>query len=63
MIFHDLVETADVVVQNYTTACLVDLVLDYETLRVRNPKLIYCSMNGFGCTGPKANDPAYYVVI
>jgi len=62
-IFHDLVETADVVVQNYTTACLVDLGLDYETLRARNPKLIYCSINGFGRTGPKANDPAYDVVI
>jgi crotonobetainyl-CoA:carnitine CoA-transferase CaiB-like acyl-CoA transferase len=62
-LFHDLVETADVVVQNYTTSCLVDLGLDYETLKARNPKLIYCSINGFGRTGPKANDPAYDVVI
>lgn len=62
-IFHDLVETADVVVQNYTTACLVDLGLDYETLKARNPKLIYCSINGFDRTGPKGDDPAYDVVI
>lgn len=62
-LFHDLVETADVVVQNYTTSCLQGLGLDYDTLKARNSKLIYCSISGFGRTGPKANDPAYDVVI
>lgn len=62
-IFYDLVKTADVVVQNYTTGCLAELGLEYQTLTALNPKLIYCSISGFGRTGPKANDPAYDAVI
>ena len=62
-IFYDLVKTADVVVQNYTTGCLEELGLEYHKLKALNSKLIYCSINGFGRTGPKANDPAYDVVI
>ena len=62
-IFYDLVKTADVVVQNYTTGCLAELGLEYDRLKALNPKLIYCSICGFGRTGPKANDPAYDAVI
>jgi crotonobetainyl-CoA:carnitine CoA-transferase CaiB-like acyl-CoA transferase len=62
-IFYDLVKTSDVVVQNYTTGCLAQLGLEYDTLKALNPRLIYCSISGFGRTGPKADDPAYDVVI
>ena len=62
-IFYDLVKTSDVVVQNYTTGCLAELGLEYHTLKALNSKLIYCSISGFGRTGPKADDPAYDAVI
>ncbi|WP_166416857.1 CaiB/BaiF CoA transferase family protein [Cochlodiniinecator piscidefendens] len=62
-IFHKLVQTADVVVQNYTTDCLISLGLDYDTLSTVNPKLIYCSISGFGRSGDKASDPAYDIVV
>ena len=62
-IFHQLVKTADVVVQNYTTGCLQELGLDVATLRTIKPDLIYCSISGYGRTGPKSHDPAYDIVI
>ncbi len=62
-IFHKLVRTADVVVQNYTSGCLIELGLDAATLRAIKPDLIYCSISGYGRTGPKSHDPAYDNVI
>ncbi|MDU8927804.1 CaiB/BaiF CoA-transferase family protein [Alisedimentitalea sp. MJ-SS2] len=62
-VFHRLVDGADVVVQNYTSHCLAELGLDADTLTGINPRLVYCSISGFGRSGPKANDPAYDVVI
>ncbi len=62
-LFLRLVETADVLVQNYTGAALDRLGFGYTALAKVNPKLIYCSLSGFGCTGPKAEHPAYDVVI
>lgn len=62
-IFLKLVETADVLVQNYTGDTLDKMGLGYVDLEAVNPTLIHCSMTGFGRTGPKANHPAYDVVI
>jgi len=62
-IFRQLVRTADVVVHNYTTGCLPELGLDAATLRAIKPDLIYCSISGYGRTGPKSHDPAYDIVI
>lgn len=62
-ILHQLVKTADVVVQNYATGCLAELGLDAPTLRAIKPDLIYCSISGYGRTGPKSHDPAYDIVI
>jgi len=62
-IFHELVKTADVVVHNYTTGCLQELGLDAPTLRAIKADLIYCSISGYGRTGPKSHDPAYDIVI
>lgn len=58
-----LVEKADVLVQNYAGEAIVDLGFGYEQARAINPLLIYCSLSGFGHTGPKADDAAYDVVI
>ncbi len=58
-----LIETADVLVQNYAANALENLGFGYETAAEINPKLIYCKISGFGATGPKADHPAYDVVI
>lgn len=62
-VFEDLVKSADVLVQNYTSACLEKLGLLPEQLQAINPRLICCSISGYGRTGPKADHPAYDVVI
>ncbi len=62
-ILRKLVAGADVLVENYRTGKMAELGLGYEDLSSINPKLIYCSLTGFGQTGPKAKHPAYDVVI
>jgi len=62
-VFAELVRSADVLVQNYTSACLEKLGLMPEQLQAVNPRLICCSISGYGRTGPKADHPAYDVVI
>lgn len=47
-----LLEDADVVVENYRPGTMSKLGFDYETLRQKNPGLIYCALSGFGRTGP-----------
>lgn len=49
-----LLEDADVVIENYRHDTMERLGLGYETLRKRNPKLVYCAISGFGRTGPYA---------
>ncbi|MBC8050402.1 MAG: CoA transferase [Chitinophagales bacterium] len=49
-----LVETADVLIENYRFGAMEKLGLGYETLRAINPGLIYCEISGFGRTGPYA---------
>lgn len=58
-IFRLLVGTADVVVDNYQAGSLERLGMGYEALRQINPALIYCSVTGYGQTGPKSNRPSY----
>ncbi len=58
-----LISSADVLVQNYSGDALEKLGFGYEQTKAINSKLIYCSLTGFGRTGPKANHPAYDVVI
>lgn len=50
----DLLESADVVIENYRPGTMERLGLGYETLAERNPGLIYCQITGFGRTGPYA---------
>ena len=58
-IIRKLVETADVLIENYKVGDLKRFGLDYETLKAINPRLIYCSVTGFGQTGPSAALPGY----
>jgi len=57
-----LAETADVFVQNYRPGVAERLGLGYEALRVVNPRLIYCSVSGFGATGPYAPRGGYDLI-
>ena len=61
-IIHRLVRTADVFVQNYRPGAARRLGVDYETLAAINPRLIYCSISGFGATGPYAARGGYDLI-
>jgi len=61
-IFLDLTAIADVVVENFSAGTMARFGLSYEQLRARNPKLILCSISGFGQSGPMAAEPAYDIV-
>ena len=50
---------ADIVLENYKAGTLARYGLDEATLRKLNPRLIYCSVTGFGQTGPRRDQPAY----
>jgi len=58
-IIRKLVESTDVLIENYKVGDLKRFGLDYETLKAINPRLIYCSVTGFGQTGPSAALPGY----
>lgn len=57
--FLKLVEGADVVVESFRPGVMERLGLDYETLKKVNPRLIYCSITGYGQTGPYAEMPGH----
>ena len=54
---------SDIVLENFKAGTLKRFGLDYESLRAVNPRLIYCSITGFGQTGPKRDAPAYDFMI
>ncbi len=58
-----LAAVSDVVVENFKVGGLRKYGLDYESLRESNPKLIYCSITGFGQNGPYANRAGYDFMI
>jgi crotonobetainyl-CoA:carnitine CoA-transferase CaiB-like acyl-CoA transferase len=58
-----LVASADILVENFRPGVMRRLKLDYGSLQKLNPKLIYCSISGYGQTGPSAELPAYAPVI
>lgn len=58
-----LVETADVLVENFRPGVMERLGLDYPVLRAINPRLIYCAISGFGQSGPWVHRPAYDQII
>lgn len=58
-----LVADADVLIENFKLGGLAKYGLDYESLRAINPRLIYCSITGFGQTGPYAARAGYDFII
>ena len=59
----DLIRNADVVVENFKPGTADRIGLGYEAMNRVNPKLIYCSISGFGQTGPYAQRPAIDPII
>lgn len=59
----ELVRDADVLIENFKLGGLAKYGLDYESLRAVNPRLIYCSITGFGQTGPYAHRAGYDYII
>ncbi len=59
----DLVRDADVLIENFKVGGLAKYGLDYASLRTLNPRLIYCSITGFGQTGPYAERAGYDYII
>ncbi len=62
-IVQEIAKTADVVIENFKAGSLKKYGLDYETLSQINPKLVYCSITGFGQDGPRAEEPGYDFII
>lgn len=62
-IIRDLARKSDVVLENFKVGGLKAYGLDYESLRAINPRLIYCSITGFGQTGPYANRAGYDLLV
>lgn len=62
-IIKKLATEADVVVENFKTGGAEKLGIDYATLATLNPKLVYCSISGYGRSGPWAQKPGYDFII
>jgi len=58
-----LASLCDVLVENFRTGVLKKLGMDYEDMKKLNPNLVYCSISGYGRTGPYAGRPGYDVII
>lgn len=62
-IVRDLVAGADVLIENFKVGGLAKYGLDYASLSALNPRLVYCSITGFGQDGPYAHRPGYDFII
>ena len=54
-----LIAEADILIENFKTGTLAKFGLDYESAAALNPRLVYCSITGFGQTGPMSAQPGY----
>jgi len=62
-VFWQLVDDADVIVQNYRSGVVEQLGIDYESIKARKPNVIYVSLNAFGDQGPWEYQPGYEEVV
>ena len=58
-----LIAKSDVIVENFRPGALARLGLDYASLAPAHPRLVYCSISGFGQTGPRRKEPGYDAVL
>ncbi|MFX6918860.1 CoA transferase, partial [Acinetobacter baumannii] len=62
-IVREIARTCDVFMENYKVGDLKRYGLDYETIKAINPGIIYCSVTGFGQTGPYATRAGYDAIL
>ena len=62
-VLEQLIAKADVLVENFRPGTLERMQLDYATLSKKYPRLIYCSVSGFGHTGPRKSEAGYDAVL
>jgi len=62
-VIKDLIAQADVLIENYKVGGLAKYGLDYQRVKEINPRLVYCSITGFGQSGPSANKAGYDAMI
>ncbi len=62
-VFYDLVKQADIVFDNFSVGVTQRLKIDHSSLAAINPRIITCSVSGFGETGPEPNRPAFDQVV
>src|SRR5947209_4650140 len=60
---HQLVKETDILVENFRPGVMERLGLGYEALRAINPRLVYCSISGYGQSGPAAERAAYAMIV
>jgi crotonobetainyl-CoA:carnitine CoA-transferase CaiB-like acyl-CoA transferase len=58
-----LIATSDALVENFRPGTLDKIGLSYATLAPKHPRLVYCSVSGFGQTGPRGREPGYDAVM
>jgi crotonobetainyl-CoA:carnitine CoA-transferase CaiB-like acyl-CoA transferase len=57
-----LIERADVLIENFRPGTLAKLGFDWDTLHARQPRLVYCTISGYGQTGPERDRPGYDLI-
>jgi len=62
-ILRRLIRRADVLIENFRPGTMERLGFGWERLRVENPRLVYCSISGFGESGPEASRPGYDLIV
>ncbi|MBI4390818.1 MAG: CoA transferase [candidate division NC10 bacterium] len=62
-LLRDLLARADVLIENFRPGAMERLGFGYEAAAAANPRLIYCSISGFGQTGPEASRPGYDLIV
>lgn len=62
-VLEPLLAKADVLVENFRPGTMTRLALGYEQIAARFPRLVYCSISGFGQTGPRRREPGYDAVV
>lgn len=62
-VLQKLIASSDVLVENFRPGAMARLGFSYEQARALNPRLVYCSISGFGQTGPRAKQPAFDQVL
>jgi len=62
-IVRDLAKRADILIENFRVGGLAQYSLDYDSIHQINPAIVYCSISGFGQTGPYAQKPGYDFIV